>query len=174
MFERGLRARPGFWGTRVAATGSARTGPPGWVGSDVAVPGAIGSPAAGAAGAGRPGGGAQTEEDDERECDGAGRARAGVHAHDPLTPSLRLHGPVHIIRQMRGADGLRATRMVTIGGGAAAVLAAAWPAGAPAAAKRQRDVLVVSNNWAGTADVVDPRTFRRLARLNVVPDKAQR
>ena len=75
---------------------------------------------------------------------------------------------------MRGAQRLRATRTATIAVAAAAVLAAAWPAAAPAAAKRQRDVLVVSNNWAGTADVVDPRTFRRLARLNVVPDKAQR
>ena len=37
-----------------------------------------------------------------------------------------------------------------------------------------RDVLVVSNNWAGTADLVDPRSFRRLARLNVIPDARQR
>ena len=65
-------------------------------------------------------------------------------------------------RSMRGAQRLRATRTATIAVAAAAVLAAAWPAAAPAAAKRQRDVLVVSNNWAGTADVVDPRTLRRL------------
>jgi DNA-binding beta-propeller fold protein YncE len=38
----------------------------------------------------------------------------------------------------------------------------------------QRDVLVVSNNWAGTADLVDPRTFRRLARINVIPDLEER
>ena len=37
-----------------------------------------------------------------------------------------------------------------------------------------RDVLVVGNNWDGTADVVDPRTFERLTRLNIVPDLAQR
>jgi DNA-binding beta-propeller fold protein YncE len=37
-----------------------------------------------------------------------------------------------------------------------------------------RDVLVVGNNWDGTADVVDPRTFERLTRLNVVPDLMQR
>jgi DNA-binding beta-propeller fold protein YncE len=37
-----------------------------------------------------------------------------------------------------------------------------------------RDVLVVSNNWAGTADLVDPRTFDRLTRLNVIPDASQR
>ena len=46
-------------------------------------------------------------------------------------------------------------------------------AAAPAAAK-QRDVLVVSNNWAGTADLVDPHTFKRLKRLNVIPDAAAR
>src|SRR3954451_18880040 len=48
---------------------------------------------------------------------------------------------------------------------------------APAAhAKRPptRDVLVVSNNWAGTADVIDPHTFKRLKRLNVVPDRERR
>jgi DNA-binding beta-propeller fold protein YncE len=45
----------------------------------------------------------------------------------------------------------------------------------PAAfAKGHRDVLVVSNNWAGTADIVDPHTFKRLKRINVVPDKAKR
>jgi DNA-binding beta-propeller fold protein YncE len=40
--------------------------------------------------------------------------------------------------------------------------------------QRKRDVLVVSNNWAGTADLVDPHTFKRIKRLNVVPDKAAR
>jgi DNA-binding beta-propeller fold protein YncE len=37
-----------------------------------------------------------------------------------------------------------------------------------------RDVLVVSNNWDGTADVVDERTFKRLKRIDVIPDKAER
>lgn len=32
-----------------------------------------------------------------------------------------------------------------------------------------RDVLVVSNNWSGTADFVDVNTFQRLMRLNIVP-----
>jgi DNA-binding beta-propeller fold protein YncE len=45
---------------------------------------------------------------------------------------------------------------------------------ATAAAAKQRDVLVVSNNWAGTADLVDPHTFKRLARINVIPDKRKR
>jgi DNA-binding beta-propeller fold protein YncE len=44
----------------------------------------------------------------------------------------------------------------------------------PAAAAGKRDVLVVSNNWAGTADLVDPVKFKRLKRLNVIPDRAER
>jgi YVTN family beta-propeller protein len=35
-------------------------------------------------------------------------------------------------------------------------------------------VLVVGNNWDGTADVVDGRTFQRLTRLNIIPDAAER
>jgi DNA-binding beta-propeller fold protein YncE len=31
-------------------------------------------------------------------------------------------------------------------------------------------VVFVGNNWAGTADVIDPDTFRRLGRVNVIPD----
>src|SRR5687768_13019840 len=37
-----------------------------------------------------------------------------------------------------------------------------------------RDVLVVGNNWDGTADIVDPRAHKVLTRLNIVPDLAQR
>jgi hypothetical protein len=44
----------------------------------------------------------------------------------------------------------------------------------PAGAAGKRDVLVVSNNWAGTADLVDPHRFKRIKRLNVIPDAAQR
>ena len=43
-----------------------------------------------------------------------------------------------------------------------------------AATAKQRDVLVVSNNWAGTADLIDPHTFKRLKRLDVIPDAAAR
>ncbi|HEV8153635.1 MAG TPA: hypothetical protein VGP78_11900 [Solirubrobacteraceae bacterium] len=45
---------------------------------------------------------------------------------------------------------------------------------ASAAPAGQRDVMVISNNWAGTADVVDPHTFKRLARINVIPDRDER
>jgi DNA-binding beta-propeller fold protein YncE len=55
-----------------------------------------------------------------------------------------------------------------------AVLALLLALPAAASAKGQRDVLVVSNNWAGTADLIDPHTFKRLARVNVIPDRAQR
>jgi YVTN family beta-propeller protein len=55
----------------------------------------------------------------------------------------------------------------------AAALLAAVAAAAPAAAKT-RDVLYVGNNWDGTADIVDPRKFNRIARIDIVPDRAQR
>ena len=42
------------------------------------------------------------------------------------------------------------------------------------AATTTHEVLVVGNNWEGTADVVDPRTFERLIRLNIIPDYDER
>jgi DNA-binding beta-propeller fold protein YncE len=63
------------------------------------------------------------------------------------------------------------TTLLTLAALAAALIAAAPAAAAP---KGQRDVLVVSNNWDGTADLIDPRTFKRLDRVNVIPDKAER
>lgn len=33
-----------------------------------------------------------------------------------------------------------------------------------------RRVVFVGNNWSGTADLLDPTTFKRLARINVIPD----
>src|SRR5688500_16220014 len=58
---------------------------------------------------------------------------------------------------------------------ALAALLAVAPA-APAAKKKPptRDVLVVSNNWDGTADFIDTRTFRRVKRLNIIPDEEER
>jgi DNA-binding beta-propeller fold protein YncE len=58
----------------------------------------------------------------------------------------------------------------------------ACPAAAAAAAKRKpkpkppptRPILTVANNWDGTADLVDPKRFRRLTRLNIIPDRAER
>jgi len=45
---------------------------------------------------------------------------------------------------------------------------------ASAAAAAPRDVLYVGNNWDGTADVVDPFEFKRLARIDIIPDKDAR
>jgi DNA-binding beta-propeller fold protein YncE len=48
------------------------------------------------------------------------------------------------------------------------------PTGAVAAKKKTRPVLVVANNWDGTADLIDPRRYTRLKRLNIIPDIEQR
>jgi DNA-binding beta-propeller fold protein YncE len=56
----------------------------------------------------------------------------------------------------------------------AVVALLAAPAPAVAAKKETRPVLVVANNWDGTADVIDPRRYTRLKRLNIIPDIEQR
>jgi len=63
------------------------------------------------------------------------------------------------------------TTIATLAAVALAVLVSTADA---AAAPPTRDVLVVSNNWAGTADLIDPRTFKRLKRVDVVPDREAR
>jgi DNA-binding beta-propeller fold protein YncE len=63
------------------------------------------------------------------------------------------------------------TTIITL---AAVVLGALIPTADAAAARATRDVLVVSNNWAGTADLIDPHTFKRLKRIDVVPDREAR
>ena len=37
-----------------------------------------------------------------------------------------------------------------------------------------RNVLYVGNNWDGTADVIAPRKFKRIARINIIPDLQKR
>ncbi len=37
-----------------------------------------------------------------------------------------------------------------------------------------RPAILVGNNWDGTTDIVDPETFVRLDRINVVPDRQER
>jgi YVTN family beta-propeller protein len=59
----------------------------------------------------------------------------------------------------------------------AAVAIAASPAAAGNGAKRGklRPAVFVGNNWDGTADVLAPRSkFRRLARINIIPDIDER
>ena len=67
----------------------------------------------------------------------------------------------------------RTRRLLTLA--AVAICAAVLPASAAAvAAPATRDVLVVGNNWDGTADIVDPHALKVLTRLNIVPDLPQR
>jgi DNA-binding beta-propeller fold protein YncE len=60
----------------------------------------------------------------------------------------------------------------------AALTLLAPPAAADAATRKRppltRNVLYVGNNWDGTADVVQPRKFRRIARINIIPDIEER
>jgi hypothetical protein len=70
--------------------------------------------------------------------------------------------------------------VLALAASAATLVIAAQPAAAAAtqtpssSGTSKRDVLVVSNNWAGTADLIDPVKFKRLKRLNVIPDRAER
>jgi hypothetical protein len=61
--------------------------------------------------------------------------------------------------------------VLTLAALAAALLSIAASA---QAAATTRPVLWVGNNWDGTADAVDPFTFKKLAHLNIVPDKEER
>lgn len=45
---------------------------------------------------------------------------------------------------------------------------------APARRTETRPVVFVGNNWDGTADLVDPVSFRKVGRLDIVPDYAER
>jgi DNA-binding beta-propeller fold protein YncE len=73
----------------------------------------------------------------------------------------------------------RRARSIAIGVVAGAV-SALGPGGQAAATEGQtpvgdvRRVVFVGNNWEGTADVVQPRRFKRLARLNIIPDFEER
>ena len=63
---------------------------------------------------------------------------------------------------------------------AVATFALALPASAgaqfegPPVVPGTKSVLFVANNWDGTADIVDPQTFAKLGRLNVIPDLEER
>jgi DNA-binding beta-propeller fold protein YncE len=48
------------------------------------------------------------------------------------------------------------------------------PAAADAKKSPTRDVLVVSNNWEGTASLVNPHSFKVRETINVTPDAAER
>jgi YVTN family beta-propeller protein len=48
------------------------------------------------------------------------------------------------------------------------------PAATAAGATGLRSVVVVGNNWEGTADIFDPHTFHQITRLNIIPDYNER
>ena len=119
-------------------------------------------PRLGAAGARHPGAPARLDA-------GAARRGAASRAREPGT----LHDVVVVhsgrrvgCRTDRSRSRARPHWWLALGLGAGAAEAAKKP--------RKRDVLVVSNNWAGTADLVDPHTFKRLKRLDVVPGQGAR
>jgi DNA-binding beta-propeller fold protein YncE len=56
----------------------------------------------------------------------------------------------------------------------AAVLAAFVFSAPAGAAETTRSVLWAGNNWDGTADAIDPQTFQKVTRLNIVPDLQER
>jgi DNA-binding beta-propeller fold protein YncE len=64
--------------------------------------------------------------------------------------------------------------MRALGALAAALALALATAGPAVAAKKTRPVLTVANNWEGTADLVDPKRFTRLKRIDIIPDIEQR
>jgi YVTN family beta-propeller protein len=61
-----------------------------------------------------------------------------------------------------------------------ATLALAAVTSSPASSERVgatsgvREAVFVGNNWDGTADVIDPRTYERVARINIIPDIDER
>ena len=55
----------------------------------------------------------------------------------------------------------------------AATAGAAGPEGPPERPDTH-PVMFVGNNWDGTADVIDARSYRRLARINTIPDREER
>ena len=59
---------------------------------------------------------------------------------------------------------------------ALALAAAPVPAAAEGVPERPDtiQVMFVGNNWDGTADIIDARTFQRLARINTIPDREER
>ena len=81
-----------------------------------------------------------------------------------------------------GAGLLTAALVVPAGGSVADArrsgLGSHHPAATATAATRPADgvrrAVFVGNNWDGTADILAPGTFRRLGRIDVVPDKDQR
>ncbi len=77
---------------------------------------------------------------------------------------------------MRRTSVSAAAALLLLGAGfvSAATPSSPSAASAPSAAPAPREVMFVGNNWDGTADIIDARTFKKLGRLDTVPDKQQR
>src|SRR3954469_2854303 len=72
---------------------------------------------------------------------------------------------------------MKATAAALLASGLALTTAEAAPASGPEGPPERPDthqVMFVGNNWDGTADIVDARNYRRLARINTIPDKEER
>src|ERR1044072_3846375 len=67
----------------------------------------------------------------------------------------------HVTRTTTNHPARRSTMRALLLAATAATVAVGLAPSAQAAGRPPRDVLVVSNNWAGTADVIDPHTFKR-------------
>ncbi|WP_320671310.1 YncE family protein [Patulibacter defluvii] len=76
-----------------------------------------------------------------------------------------------LFRRPRRLALLVASLLATAAAGPAAALA---EGPAVPAQPGTREVMLVGNNWDGTADVVDTTSFKRLFRINIVPDLQQR
>ncbi|MER7519639.1 YncE family protein [Streptomyces sp. NPDC126499] len=87
-------------------------------------------------------------------------------------PSPRLPRPPRRPRARRRFGVALAAALALLAGlGGTGATAAPRPQGA----EGLREVMFVGNNWDGTADVIEARgEFRRVARVNVIPDRAER
>ena len=82
----------------------------------------------------------------------------------PLNPTTQK---VHVVRARGSFIGSFALAIGVLAGTYSVTASAQQTAGL-------RDVVVVGNNWEGTADVFDPHTFERIKRINIVPDREER
>jgi YVTN family beta-propeller protein len=86
------------------------------------------------------------------------------------------------VRRTSVANGLRGRTAACIAmtATAMATLALAAVTSSPASSERVgaasgvREAVFVGNNWDGTADVINPRSYERVARINIIPDIEER
>ena len=72
---------------------------------------------------------------------------------------------------------MKASAAALLASGIVLATAAPAPAAGPEGPPERPDthpVMFVGNNWDGTADIVDARTFKRLGRINTIPDREER